>query len=495
MKHLRPPTSTRLRRLLVSTVGVALLLGPVVVADEAVALRHDSSVYAYGRAGYYGSPRPDPLPPLVGLAGLPDSDGYWLAREDGGVYHYGEARWYGSMSDQRLKAPIAGIAATPTGRGYWLFGRNGSVYHFGDARWYGSAANDSLPGTVVAMAPTPTGKGYWLLTSLGGVYHYGDARWYGSLRSVAHTGYVLGFAPTPSGKGYWLATTTGVVRPFGDAEFHGGFGSTPPSSAVIGIARTPSGEGYWLGTESGRAFRFGDATDQGDAEWKIALDRRAVDFAAPTLGGQGYWFLVQRQPPNYLLLEPGSTGTLVSDFQRKLRSLGYWVAVDGDFGPLTEQAVFAFQKFERLPRTGTITVATNERLLRAQRPAPRSTSGNLTELDVDRQIILTVRGGRTLWVFNTSTGTETPYTFEGRTYIAHTSRGRFRIERQIDGLRISHLGQLWRPKYWDGGIAFHGSRSIPPYPASHGCSRLSYAAIDYIWAENLMPLGSDVWSY
>jgi len=40
------------------------------------------------------------------------------------------------------------------------------------------------------------------------------------------------------------------------------------------------------------------------------------------------------------------------------------------------------------------------------------------------------------------------------------------------------------------GISYwiHG-RDIPCYPASHGCARVSNAAIDMIWRENLMPDG------
>ena len=55
------------------------------------------------------------------------------------------------------------------------------------------------------------------------------------------------------------------------------------------------------------------------------------------------------------------------------------------------------------------------------------------------------------------------------------------------------LGQLYRPKYFRGGIAVHGSNNIPNYPASHGCVRVSTTAMDFIWAANLMPLGMPVW--
>lgn len=54
---------------------------------------------------------------------------------------------------------------------------------------------------------------------------------------------------------------------------------------------------------------------------------------------------------------------------------------------------------------------------------------------------------------------------------------------------------LYRPRYFVGGYAIHGSPSIPPFPASHGCARVSNAAINFIWSENLLPMGSQVWSY
>jgi len=65
--------------------------------------------------------------------------------------------------------------------------------------------------------------------------------------------------------------------------------------------------------------------------------------------------------------------------------------------------------------------------------------------------------GRARWAFNTSTGTEQPDTNEGRTYLADTPPGRWRIYRQVDGVRVSNLGRLIRPKYFHtDGIALHG---------------------------------------
>ena len=62
-----------------------------------------------------------------------------------------------------------------------------------------------------------------------------------------------------------------------------------------------------------------------------------------------------------------------------------------------------------------------------------------------------------------------------------------------DGWRVSDLGQLWRPKYFNSGIAFHGALSVPGYPASHGCVRLSVSAMNFMWDADLMPRGRSVW--
>jgi N-acetylmuramoyl-L-alanine amidase len=158
--------------------------------------------------------------------------------------------------------------------------------------------------------------------------------------------------------------------------------------------------------------------------------------------------------------------------------------------------VYAFQKYEGLKVDGLVGTTTRRALLVASRPVPRSGGGHLLEVDKTRQLLFVVRGGRTEWVFNTSTGTEKPYTFEGRTYLADTPEGRWTIFRQIDGVRVSNLGRLVRPKYFhEDGIAVHGYSFVPPYPVSHGCVRLTLPAIDFIWANGLAPVGSQVWVY
>jgi lipoprotein-anchoring transpeptidase ErfK/SrfK len=41
----------------------------------------------------------------------------------------------------------------------------------------------------------------------------------------------------------------------------------------------------------------------------------------------------------------------------------------------------------------------------------------------------------------------------------------------------------------------HGYHSVPAFPASHGCVRVSEPAMNWIWSNDVMPVGSTVWVY
>ena len=181
-------------------------------------------------------------------------------------------------------------------------------------------------------------------------------------------------------------------------------------------------------------------------------------------------------------LEAGANSPEVLALQQRLQELGFWLGTpDGGYGRATQQAVMAFQKANGLARDGKAGPATLAALAAAQRPTPRSTADGV-EIDLARQILLVVRGGQVEWVVNTSTGTSsTP-----------TPPGDFVVQRQIDGVRHAPLGDLYRPKYFNGGIAVHGSPSIPGYPASHGCARVSNTAMDFLWASGALEVGTPV---
>jgi peptidoglycan hydrolase-like protein with peptidoglycan-binding domain len=196
-------------------------------------------------------------------------------------------------------------------------------------------------------------------------------------------------------------------------------------------------------------------------------------------------------------LELGESGDAVSALQRRLSDLGYWLGEpDGNYGQLTRQAVMAFQKYEGLGRDGVAGPDTQGRLATASHPTARSTSGNSIEIDLARQILFVVQGGQVRWVLNTSTGSGEAYASStGGTAVAATPPGHFSIYRQIDGVREAPLGTLFRPKYFNGGIAIHGAGNVPAHPASHGCARVTNAAIDLLWSSGVAEIGTPVWVY
>jgi peptidoglycan hydrolase-like protein with peptidoglycan-binding domain len=189
------------------------------------------------------------------------------------------------------------------------------------------------------------------------------------------------------------------------------------------------------------------------------------------------------------MLRPGAEGPEVQALQERLSELGYWLGTpDGKFGALTTQAVYAVQGAAGLGRDGVVGPATRKALDRGAMPRVAS-KGDAVEIDISAGTISFVRGGVPWRVLHTSTGNGAQYKSGDSMAIARTPRGTFSVQRRIDGVRVAPLGRLYRPIYFYRGYAVHGSGSIPAYPASHGCARVSNAAIDMIWRENLMPDG------
>lgn len=186
------------------------------------------------------------------------------------------------------------------------------------------------------------------------------------------------------------------------------------------------------------------------------------------------------------VLKKGSRGSAVTTLQKNLNSLGYWCGTaDGSFGHVTEQAVYAIQKVAGLGKDGVVGAKTQAAIAAKKKPRSAVTSGSSFDIDLKRQILICYTGGRVKWTFNTSTGSGERYYSGGRWKTATTPKGSFRMYRlHSAGWQTGSLGRLYRPGYYDRGWAIHGSTSIPPYPASHGCARISTAATDLLWREN-----------
>ena len=188
--------------------------------------------------------------------------------------------------------------------------------------------------------------------------------------------------------------------------------------------------------------------------------------------------------------------------QRRLTELGFWVGdADGHYGFATTQAVMAFQKYLGLDPTGQLDQDTASWLtVFPERARSTADDGTLVEVDKAKQLLFIIQDGKTLWTFNTSTGSGEAYSARNRntgeieTGDAVTPNGLWRTNRERpNGWWEGDLGDIYRPKYFRGGVAIHGMTRVPNYPASHGCVRLSTAAMDFIWDNDLIPLGTPVW--
>ena len=166
--------------------------------------------------------------------------------------------------------------------------------------------------------------------------------------------------------------------------------------------------------------------------------------------------------------------------QERLAGLGYDVGEpDGRFGGRTSYAIMAFQKMEGLARTGDMEPDLLSALAAASPPGPMVPGGPSTrvEIDLNRQVLMFWSGGVRTRILPISSGNGEEYCVDGECDIAVTPPGSFHIGRKAEGLEVAPLGELWWPMYFNGGIAIHGSPSVPPYPASHGCIRIPmYAA-------------------
>ena len=182
-------------------------------------------------------------------------------------------------------------------------------------------------------------------------------------------------------------------------------------------------------------------------------------------------------------LEVGAVGPAVLSLQARLAALRYDIgAVDGSFGDDTSHALVAFQKVNGLSPTGIADSATWSALFRPFVPkAKYDYPGTSIEVDLTRQVVYLLRDGKIESIFDASTGGGYEFVSKGVTKVAITPTGTYRIYLQIDGWYESSVGWMYRSSFFLRGFALHGEVSVPPYPASHGCVRVTLSAINRLW--------------
>ena len=178
----------------------------------------------------------------------------------------------------------------------------------------------------------------------------------------------------------------------------------------------------------------------------------------------------------------GAGGPRVELLQKLLAKLGYAIPKTGRFDDATGRAVLAYRKVNRMRRVGSANRTIFKRLF-AGRGAFRlkyPKAGKHVEADLSRQVLVLAKNGKPWRVYHTSSGkSSTP-----------TVKGRFSFYRQDAGYNAK---EMYYSSYFIRGYAIHGYKSVPTYPASHGCLRvpLANAVRIYQW----ISLGDPIFVY
>ena len=190
-------------------------------------------------------------------------------------------------------------------------------------------------------------------------------------------------------------------------------------------------------------------------------------WAAVSVDGRLVTTLVLGMRPGAPRFQEGEQGYAYSirGLQLRLWTVGFLDRADvtGSLDYRTTQALLAFQGWEGLEKTGTVTGRTQVVLFKAKHPRPASRGpGRRVEIHRNRGVLLAIEDGAVVRAIHTSTGAG-----------GITPAGDFRVYRK-ERMSWSVPFEVWMPyaAYFRGGIATHEYPIVPAYPASHGCVRL-----------------------
>ncbi|MEX2458118.1 MAG: L,D-transpeptidase family protein [Actinomycetota bacterium] len=185
-------------------------------------------------------------------------------------------------------------------------------------------------------------------------------------------------------------------------------------------------------------------------------------------------------------LQAGQRGPAIRLLQTLLADLGYDVGdIDGRFGDDTLHAVVALQKLHGLDRDGVVGATTRAAIESPVAPKPLhpKRTGTSVEVDLTRQVLYLLRDGKIERIVDVSTGGGYSFVSRGVRKVAITETGEFEVYLRYDGWYESSVGPMYKSSFYLRGFAIHGSASVPPYPASHGCVRVTMSGIERLWPD------------
>ncbi len=207
-------------------------------------------------------------------------------------------------------------------------------------------------------------------------------------------------------------------------------------------------------------------------------------------------------------LSKGMTGDDVRRVQQRLKDLHFDPGpVDGEYGNNTRSAVWAFEKLVlKVPRSEATGEITPESWALMEGPVavgPRRVNLGETHMEVylPEQVAIVFKNDAPVLITHISSGTGEEFREvvtidpgeegnikgtepikKGIIGIATTTGGTFTFDRRFkagEDWKEGKLGRMYKPVYFNYGLAVHGAGNVPLEPASHGCVRIPMHIAEY----------------
>jgi len=199
-------------------------------------------------------------------------------------------------------------------------------------------------------------------------------------------------------------------------------------------------------------------------------------------------------------LEQGDKGAAVLALQRELTRLRlYRGPLDGEFGDATAYAVVTFHKVMGVERT--FAWEEGDSALVADFVLPplpdRPDEPSRLEADLGRQLLFLFEDGQVAEVVHISSGGTYRYwsARQGAWVWSGTPRGDYTLFRHALGWQCDPVTGwcIYNPWSFTPYYALHGYRSVPEYPASHGCVRIPTWESDILESRLLIGMPIHLW--
>lgn len=286
-----------------------------------------------------------------------------------------------------------------------------------------------------------------------------------------------------------------------------------PVGAAAGLLAVVVGVGMAGGSDDGNA-----APLEGSLPGVVVPGSSATTAAPTTVPADAVATVPTSAPVDKVplangFISAGMYGPDVEMVQQRLTDLGFDPGpVDGAYGTMSQQAVWAFKKLVMgVPREDVTSDVNEEVWSRMQDPiqiAPRRPTGGLgdhVEIYLTEQVMVVFHQDVPALVTHISSGQlnpdGTPFEYHETLTIdtdingnpleepetkpivgwAYTPPGVFKVYRYEPDTHTGPLGAMWNPIYINQGIAIHGARNVPKSPASHGCIRVPMHISEYLF--------------